>query len=537
MNKLKFLLKNKILIFLILIVLYAGFVRIYKIDQAPPSLSWDEVAVGYNAWTIANWGKDERGKVFPAYFASFLDDKHPVDIYITSFFVKLLGLSEFSIRFPSALFGILNVVVVFFLARVVFKSNSIGVLSSFLFAISPYDIHFSRFNHELNFTIFFFTTGLYLFFKGLEKKNSLLSISLIGFGISFLSYHSAKVVIPLTSVLLFVLYFKELRKLKKNLYTGLVFLFLIGLLIFFNPQLLGFARAGQTLISEEMAKNTFLYGKTQNLFVGKLNLILGNYFSFFSLDYLFINGDKNPRLSSQVSGQFYLFDLPFILIGIYSLLYYKKKKSLILLFIIAIAPLAGSLSAEIPHAARAMFTLGSIQIITAFGIFKFVKFFRPKKLQIAVLILIILSYALLSKNYFSKYFSEYVDRFAIDWQYGMKQVVDYVRNHPEYSEIYMTNVRSQPYIFFLLYTKKPLPEYLLEVEYNNTNTRSFNLVASFDRYHFEYWDPIESTPDNDRLYILTPSQYDGLRYKSFFKIKKIVYYPDGGSAFYLINSR
>ena len=57
-------------------------------DKIPASLNWDEVAAGYNAYTIANWGKDEWGKSFPMVFTSFRDDKHPVHIYITSVFVR-----------------------------------------------------------------------------------------------------------------------------------------------------------------------------------------------------------------------------------------------------------------------------------------------------------------------------------------------------------------------------------------------------------------------------------------------------------------
>ncbi len=62
---------NKIHILLISIVILAASLRLYKLDSVPPSLNWDEVAFGYNAYTIANWGKDEWGKSFPLVFTSF----------------------------------------------------------------------------------------------------------------------------------------------------------------------------------------------------------------------------------------------------------------------------------------------------------------------------------------------------------------------------------------------------------------------------------------------------------------------------------
>ena len=91
-----FTMKNKLTyIILGLIIILAGFLRFYKLDQIPASLNWDEIAAGYNAYTIANWGADEYGNRFPIVFTSFGDDKHPVHIYLTAIVVKIFGLSDF----------------------------------------------------------------------------------------------------------------------------------------------------------------------------------------------------------------------------------------------------------------------------------------------------------------------------------------------------------------------------------------------------------------------------------------------------------
>ncbi len=537
MNKLEQVFKYKVWFILILIIAFAGIVRIYKITEVPPSISWDEAAVGYNAWTIASYGRDERGNFFPAYFISFLDDKHPVHIYLTAIFVKILGLSELSVRLPSVFFGTLNVLIIFFLGRVVFKNNLIGLIASFLLAISPYAIHFSRFNHELNFTVFFFLLSLYLFFKGLDKKNGFLGLSFLTFGVTFLSYHSPKIIVPIVLILLFVLFYNELKSKRTDLLIGLILIFLIGGVVFFNPALLGISRAKQTLIPDDLAKKTYIFSKTENLSLGKVNVVLSNYLSHFSYDYLFKNGDKNPRLSSRVTGEFYLLDLPFLILGSVLILLSRKKTGLVILIVAILAPLAASFSTEVPHAARAMFSLGSWQIIEAYGIYRFLTISKLGWVQIITGFILLFFFLLNFNQYCQKYYSEYAKRYAIDWQYGMKQIVEYVQKHPEYKEVYMTNVRSQPYIFFLFYTKKPLEEYVKEVEYNNSHTRSFNLVSAFDRYIFEYWEPIEVFPQPARLYVVTSSQYDGLRYINDFEIKKIVYFPDGGTAFYLIAAK
>lgn len=146
-------------IVLCVVILLAFFLRIYQLDQNPPALSWDEAAAGYNAYTIANWGQDEFGAKMPLIFTSFRDDKHPVWIYVTAIFTKFLGLSDFSTRLPAAIFGVLNVLMVFFVARVLFKSNLVALLASLFLAISPYNLQFSRGEWEANYALFFFLLG------------------------------------------------------------------------------------------------------------------------------------------------------------------------------------------------------------------------------------------------------------------------------------------------------------------------------------------------------------------------------------------
>ena len=47
------------------IIVIAALLRLWGISTNPPSLSWDEVSIGYNAYTILNYGMDEHGVRFP----------------------------------------------------------------------------------------------------------------------------------------------------------------------------------------------------------------------------------------------------------------------------------------------------------------------------------------------------------------------------------------------------------------------------------------------------------------------------------------
>ncbi len=534
---------SRVKIFLLIIILLAAVLRLYKLDSNPPALSWDEVAVGYNAYTIANFGRDEWGKSFPLSFKSFEEYKHPVYVYLTAISVKVLGLSEFSTRFPTALFGVLNVVIIFFLARVIFGSNLLGLISAFFLAISPYNIQFSRFNHQANFALFFFMLGMYLFLKGIRGNRVFLPWGFLSFGISLLSYQTSLVVVPPVILLLIIFFWRDLAKIKKYFIIALLVLSFIFIIMIWDKSLLGGGRIDQVSITRDKITETQFFKKTNNDFLGRAEVVFRQYLLHFDIKYLFMSGSSNPKFSIQTVGQFYKSDAPFLIIGIIGIAWcilFKpafRKKSLILLIWALLSPLPSSLAAEAPHAARASFQMGSWILISAYGFYLLIGLFRGKILRTIILGGSLIIIFLLFKDYITELYTDYPRKYAVDWQYGMKQAVEYVKKN-EYSAVYVTDIRFQPYIFFLYYLKTPLSEYLDSVIYTkDVENRKYSLVFSFDKYFFGGWDPIESLPTPGVLYVLSPSQYDGLRHKSDFNIEKAIRFPSGEDAFFLVSAK
>jgi len=520
---------NKITYFLLALVVFLAIAaRFFKLDSYPPSVTWDEASVGYNAYTIANWGKDEWGRTLPITFKSFGDDKNPVHIYLTAPFVAIFGLNDFAVRASAATFGVLNVIVLFFLVRSIFKSNATGLIASLFLAISPYNIQFSRFNHELNFAIFFFLLGVYFFYKAIQGNLKYLPFAFLSFGIDLLTYQSAKVVTPLLVTLLILVNLKNLLKFKKYLISGLlIYAFFISLL-FIKPELLGGERLKQNSIPKEQIAE-----------IGIPKILLNRYQKYFDIKYLFITGDTNPRHSVQSFGAFYWYELPLLVIGFFGILYrlfFKKDyQMLFLLAWIFISPIPAVASSEIPHAARAMFMLGSWTITSAYGAYLIISLLKNKYYQLISSILLLAVAGFFFQKYLKVYYGEYTKKYAIEWIYGMKEIVRST-NKKDLYRVYMTDSRMQPYIFFLYYLKTPLPEFLESVKYNQTKSKPSNLVAGFEKYRF-IWSEINSTPSDGVAYVVNPSVYDGLVYKNDFEVLKLVKYPDGTDAFYVITKK
>ena len=106
---------RKPLFLLLIVVFIAIFLRVYKLGSVPPSLNWDEVSLGYNAYSILHTGKDEYGKFLPLILQSYDDYKPALYAYLAIPSVALLGLTEIAARIPSVTFGVTAIILVYFL--------------------------------------------------------------------------------------------------------------------------------------------------------------------------------------------------------------------------------------------------------------------------------------------------------------------------------------------------------------------------------------------------------------------------------------
>jgi len=137
--------------FLIIIILIAGILRFYDLAGTPPSLSHDEVAIGYNAYSILKTGRDEYGIKFPLLFKSFDDYKLPGMVYVSVPSIAIFGLNEIGVRLPSAFLGTFSILIFYFIVKNLTNRNiRKSLLITLFFAFSIWHINFSRQSFESN---------------------------------------------------------------------------------------------------------------------------------------------------------------------------------------------------------------------------------------------------------------------------------------------------------------------------------------------------------------------------------------------------
>ncbi len=491
---------------LFFIIIIASFLRFYALGQNPVSLTWDEVAWGYNAYTLGIDGKDEFGKLLPITFLeSFGDYKPPLYAYLDILPVKIFGLNEFAIRFPSAFFGVATVLVTYFLVLRIFKDSKrkqwYALATALFLAISSWHIMLSRAAFEANVATFLLVTGVWLFLKGVQEKSWLIMLSIISFVLSLYTFNTARIVAPLLVGILSLGFYKQLFEMKKKMIiSGVIgFLIVLPLIPFLlSPQAkIRFAEVNifsnleiiERLNQERENDGNALWSKAlHNHRLAYAVEFVDHYLDHFNPQFLFIKGDENPKFSIQDVGQMYIWDIPFLVVGVLYLLRRKEAHWWIIPLWLLIGIIPAATARETPHALRIEAALPTFQVFVAYGFVSTIFLLRKKIASKKVLYSVTAGALLILFGNFLYFYHGYTvfypNKFSGVWQYGYKESIPYVlEEQDKYDEVVITSQLGRPYIYYLFYTKTD-PEVFRKEAVVSRDVFGFVEVEKFGKYTF-----------------------------------------------------
>jgi 4-amino-4-deoxy-L-arabinose transferase-like glycosyltransferase len=502
------------------IMIIAATLRFYKLGAIPSSLNADEVAIGYNAYSVLKTGKDEYGKKYPLSFQSFDDFKMPAYIYLAVPGIAALGLNDFSVRLPSALLGTLTVLLTYLLVGSVFNNSVIALCTGFLLAISPWHLQFSRSAYEANIAVFFNVLGILLLVKAL-KKRAFYFPAFLSLGLSMWSYHSSKIFIPLIITGFLCIYFREVIKNKKYFILGLLLFIVMTfrlLLSSFSSEGLVRARGVSALGNPGLLSRIVSWSVTDkregiplsniyhNYRLVDLSIIFQGYLKHFDPNFFFSETVLQKYHAPGV-GLMYVWELPVLLFGLFTLGRMKNKGKYLFFLWFLIAPIAAAPTEMLPHPVRTLVFLPTLQIFVAIGLNEIYECLKSEKRlygQIAVGIGVIVI-SIFSMYYLHQYYIHMPVDYAKDWQYGHEQVVDAVNTmQNKFEKVIVSTSLDQPYIFFLYYLHFDPATYLL---HGGTKSGKFDEEKNaFDRYEFHTFIKTGMPFDPHALYVGTPSE-------------------------------
>ena len=531
--------------YLVLILILAIWLRLYNISVNPPSLYWDEASLGYNAYSILKTGRDEFGEFLPvSRFIAFGDYKPPGYIYASVIPVALFGLSAVSVRLPSVLAGAVMVLVTYFLTFKIFRNGKISLLAAFFLSLSPWSLHLSRAAFEANLAALFNLCAVYFFILSKDYKNRIF-ISFLFFVASFYTFNGNRIIAPLFIFALSVYYLRYiLGNLKWYLISCLTALLLIYPSIGFLRSREGKLRFQEVSIFNNLAPvekanqrisadgNTLLSRIIHNRRILFATDYLVHFSHNFSGRFLFTHGDVNPRLSVQGMGQLYVWEMPFLLVSILSLLVYKNKKLLFPAIWVLIATIPAAAARETPHALRTVSVLPVYQLFIAFGVysaFNYLKVRLKPLFKQMVLLIAVLLFAVNNLYYLHIYHIHFPQNYSGEWQFGYRQMVEFVLDRQDYYDrIFVTSSLGRPYIYFAFY--KPFePEEFLNSKQATRDWFGFWQVNALGKIDFD----LKNLAGYQRSALLVTSE-DHL--PPDFRLLKIVKNLKG-EAVYLIGDR
>jgi len=499
----------------------ALWLRFDRLTSIPPSLSHDETAIAYNAYSILQTGKDEYGASYPLLFRSFDDYKLPGMVYSTVPMVALFGLSELSARLPSAIFGVLSVVVMFFIAAELLKDKRRALIPMFMFAVSPWHINFSRQLFESNGAVFWFMLGVYFLLKSTRKY-----AYVVWAGLSFVTalyfYYSVRLVIPFVG-LFYLLYFKKtvMKEMKTTLFAAVVcilaFLPLgkemispgglerISIVSVVNDQ--NYLALKDSYVKKMGTTPTVIQKILYNRRVALVKTVIDNYAKNISPHNLFVTG-------TGTYGTLYPFEAILIPLGFIALANLTPFAAILICIWLVTAFLPGALSVNQPNTLRTLVASPAFSLLSGLGLIYALQFFRKKFPAWAPKLIVGVACGMFLLSFPKFHYAYFVDNptnNALSFGDGYKQMVSYVKDHQkDYDRIIISGYYWRPYIF-LLYWGKSDP-----TAYQKSGTRelfgkyTFS-AASWDTNGLKFMDAdfdfTTIPPGGNTLYILAKPEY------------------------------
>lgn len=432
-------------LFLFLIFLLAIFLRFYRLNLNIPTIYADEAGHYFLLNALRN---HEFGIV-----------KSIVNLLFTA--TWFLGLNPLGVRFFSAVYGSLTVLVGYFFAKSLSNISGsnlylrVGLVYALLTAVLPWNFVISRLGHtHIPLIVIMSLLHLTLYLNSKSGKGKV--ISLIPFIIGGYLYPSLIIMSPLVLFLPVKDLILDNTVSKKYLYPAIgVFLLVILSVLVFKFRIFDNKARGLDLaiwrdvnvtadsnlyrgLARLSSPSIFSFGLNTESLANKLvfnypisivSAFSKNYLSFFSPDFLFLKGDTVLRHSTGMVGNFYLFLLPFMVYGafkFYSNIHTSNKtKALITLWIIA-SPLPAAITKDGAfYLLRVITLMPFLTYFVALGVVNIYEYFTSRILKIIFTIIFSGVFIFSIYYYFFGYFHVYPSLSASSYEFGFKEISDF----------------------------------------------------------------------------------------------------------------
>lgn len=193
---------------LAILALLAGAAALYtaRLDQVPAAMTGDEIEFGNHALSLARTGHDLNGRPWPVLIqigdplesgSSSTYWYQPLLFYVIAATLRVVPFSTEAVRLPVAVIGVLNIALMFIVARQIFRSSGYGLLAAAVLAMTPAHLIMSRQALDYLCPVPFILTWLWMLSRHGELRRPAPAWMGVTLGLATFSYVAAWALTPI----------------------------------------------------------------------------------------------------------------------------------------------------------------------------------------------------------------------------------------------------------------------------------------------------------------------------------------------------
>jgi 4-amino-4-deoxy-L-arabinose transferase-like glycosyltransferase len=382
--------------------LWLGYSPIYMHDA--------EVLFALHARSIAATLRDSNGTFLPLYFhmPSIGENVwfHPMIVYFSALFLKVLPFADWSVRFPSVIVGAIDVLLIYLVGLRLFRSRAYAWLAAALLALTPAHFIHSRIEMDYLYPVPFVLGWLWCLLRFDDTEEPWL-MWLAGFvlGAGFYSYIAAVAFMPLYIVFTWLFLFAKYRGIRRP-HLWVTVAFCVPLIFFVAWRILYPEVFSGTAYRYAITRRGVAFGVLRLLNYNLIGDYVSNYWNFYNPNFLFLVGSPNFQSSTRAAGVFLMPIALFLMVGLYEVAAKERARvSWLLIAGLLTAPIPAVLVEE-PYAIyREMEILPFAIVIATFGVRAMLRADRRhwRALAFVALLAMPLQFGYFMKDYFTDY--------------------------------------------------------------------------------------------------------------------------------------
>lgn len=363
-------------IVLVAILLVAAALRLVDLRRSPPGLHQDEAVNAWNAYCLLETGMDQAGVRWPIFYTRAIgDNRSTLFIYTMLPFQALGGLNVWTTRLPAAMGGILSVWLLFYVGSRLFDRR-VGLVAAALLAVSPWHLQLTRWGLEASQgALLALASMAAILWAGFPLRESdeaprpwKALVAGVVTGVSCYGYPAIRIFLPVFLLGAVVVTGRAwIHLMKSRAGIAAVAALALGLSVTFGPlawkHVTDHERIGRRGEATWVWESTDTAGQ-------RIEKVLERYAIHFGPGFLFFTGDTSEIQSPPGSGEFYGYEIPLLLAGLFVTLrrLRRSRSARVLLVWVLAYPAGDCLSAhDGVHALRSFPGIGGLVLVSAVG--------------------------------------------------------------------------------------------------------------------------------------------------------------------------